>query len=194
MLRAFGSPNIRPQLQAVVDEFESATARLRALQETVPDELWTRRPDPRRWSVAECVAHLNLTASAYLPLLRDGIAAGRRMNEAAPRRYRRDAIGWLLWKSMGPPVRFRTKTIASFMPGAVDSAGQAAIEFERLQREQIACVRDAEGLPLNRVTIVSPFNERMKYNLYACLTILARHQHRHLWQAEQVWEAHQQLK
>ncbi len=27
------------------------------------------------------------------------------------------------------------------------------------------------------------------YNLFACLTILPRHQHRHLWQAEQAWQA-----
>jgi len=27
----------------------------------------------------------------------------------------------------------------------------------------------------------------VRYNLYACFTILPRHQHRHLWQAERVW-------
>jgi hypothetical protein len=60
-------------------------------------------------------------------------------------------------------------------------------EFSRLQAEQIACVREADGLPLGRVRITSPFDARLKYNLYACFTILPRHQHRHLWQAERVW-------
>jgi hypothetical protein len=27
----------------------------------------------------------------------------------------------------------------------------------------------------------------VRYNLYSCFTILPRHQHRHLWQAERVW-------
>jgi hypothetical protein len=35
------------------------------------------------------------------------------------------------------------------------------------------------------VRITSPFNERVRYNVYSALTILAVHQHRHLWQAEQ---------
>ena len=46
-------------------------------------------------------------------------------------------------------------------------------------------MRAARGLPIGRVGVVSPFNGRMKYNLFAALSILARHQHRHLWQAEQ---------
>jgi hypothetical protein len=29
----------------------------------------------------------------------------------------------------------------------------------------------------------------LTYNLFACLTILPRHQHRHFWQAEQAWQA-----
>jgi len=37
------------------------------------------------------------------------------------------------------------------------------------------------------VRVTSPFNARVRYNLYACFTILPRHQHRHLWQAERVW-------
>ena len=36
--------------------------------------------------------------------------------------------------------------------------------------------------------ITSPFNPRIRYNLYACLTILPPHQERHIWQAEQVLE------
>jgi hypothetical protein len=59
--------------------------------------------------------------------------------------------------------------------------------FDHLQGEQVRRVEAADGLPLSKVWITSPFNARVRYNLYACLTVLARHEHRHLWQAEQVW-------
>ena len=59
-------------------------------------------------------------------------------------------------------------------------------EFERLQTEQLALAREADGLPIHRVKIASPFNTRFYYNLFSALSILPRHQHRHLWQAEQV--------
>jgi len=48
--------------------------------------------------------------------------------------------------------------------------------------------READGLPVDRIRIASPFDARLKYSLYAALTILPRHQHRHLWQAERVLE------
>jgi hypothetical protein len=58
-------------------------------------------------------------------------------------------------------------------------------EFDRLQAEQIAITREADGLPIDRVKMTSPFNPKLRYNIFAGLSILPRHQHRHLWQAEQ---------
>jgi hypothetical protein len=177
------------ELQAVVGEFESARTRLRALVQSVAGHAWALRPGSARWSAGECVAHLNLTSMAYLPILDEGITRARQLREPVAGRYRRDPAGWLLWKTSGPPVRFRVKTAAPFVPGGQDAPSRLVSEFDRLQADQIARVRDADGLPIDRVKIASPFNARVKYNLYACLTILPRHQHRHLWQAEQAWLA-----
>ncbi len=174
------------QLQAIIAEFDSAQARLHTLAQRVPEPDWHRRADPGRWSMAECLAHLNLTSKAYLPLLKEALELGRRSSTPAPRRYRRDPLGWLMWRMAGPPVRHRVKTTAPFVPRADVPAGQLIADFDRLQRDQVSCVVSAEGLDLGRLWIRSPFDSRIRYNLYACLTILPRHQHRHLWQAEQV--------
>jgi hypothetical protein len=134
------------------------------------------------------VEHLNLTAEAYLALLGDALALGRAMNERAPasRRYRRDPVGWLMWRIAGPPVRRRIKTTSAFVPRADRPPHQLVADFDRLQAAQIRCVAEADGLPLGRLWIRSPFDARVRYNAYSCLTILPRHQQRHLWQAEQV--------
>lgn len=180
---------MHPQLQTTAEAFEQAQERLHRLADRVPDALWPRRAEPERWSVSECVAHLNLTSEAFLPVLRSGLEEARGLDAPPPRRHRRGVVGWLLWRTLGPPVRMRTKTAAAFVPtGAADPAALRA-DFERLQAEQLACVREAEGLPLGRVKIASPFDPRVRYNLYTALTILPRHQHRHLWQAEQVAQA-----
>jgi hypothetical protein len=179
---------LSPQLQAVADEFRFATARLYALRAAVPESRWGVRRDPDRWSVAECVAHLNLTSAAYLGIIGDAIARGRALaRPARPRRYRRDPLGWLLWKMMPPPVRFRTRTAAAFVPGAVAPRDEQVAEFDRLQDEQLRLLAQADGLPLGAILVASPFNARVRYNLLSCLSILPPHQHRHLWQAEQVW-------
>jgi len=175
---------MQAQLAALDAEFDSALGRLRHLRRDVPVSAWSRRPEPGRWSPGECVAHLNLTSAAMIPLLRTGLDEARRSGLAAPPRYHRDLWGWLIWKSSGPSARFKTKTITAFVPSADRPPDELVAEFERLQAEQMACVREADGLPLHRVKIVSPFDARVRYNLFSALSILARHQHRHLRQAE----------
>lgn len=176
------------QLQEVSDEFKAAQTRLHDLVTRVPESRWHLRPDPARWSMAECVEHLNLTAQAYLPLLRAALdrarAAGQRVGPH--QRYRRDPVGWLLWRMAGPPVRHRVKTTSSFIPSSARPLPVLMAEFDRLQEDQLRCVSEAEDLPLGRLWIRSPFDPRIRYNAYSCLTILPRHQQRHVWQAEQV--------
>ena len=173
------------QLSAIKDELEAAQGRLHRLAAAAPEPLWSRRPDPARWSMAECVAHLNLTSAAYLPLLQAALDRGRQLGGPPPRRYRRDPVGWLLWRMAGPPVRYRTRTAAPFVPMDVTSVPELVAEFDRWQVAQLACLATADGLQLGRLWITSPFDRRVRYNLYSCLSILPRHQHRHLWQAEQ---------
>jgi len=176
--------DLHPQLVPIAEEFLAALDRVHALQQAVPAELWARRRNPVRWSAAECVAHLNLTSAAYLPLLNRGVEEARALGVSETSRYRRDLAGWLLWLTMGPPVRVRTRTPAAFVPEAVATPAELVAEFERWQDALMAALHGASGLPLGLVWVASPFSTRLRYNLYACFGILARHQHRHLWQAE----------
>jgi len=185
---------MHPQIASIVEQFEEAQARLHRLAASLPEDRWARRADPERWSVAECVAHLNLTSEAFLPQLRDGVARARELGGPAPRRYRRDPLGWLIARAAGPPPRSavlrrltRVKTTPAFVPRGERPREELIAEFDRLQADQIALTREADGLPLQRIRVPSPFAERVRYNLYACLTILPGHQQRHLEQAEEVW-------
>lgn len=174
-----------PQLEEIIGEFHSASARVRNLHRSLAPERWNRRPTPESWSPGECVAHLNLTAIAMMPLIRQGLDSSRRSGRAAGDRYRRDVVGWFLWKSISVPGRFKSKTIPAFVPTSDRPAEEVMAEFDRLQSEQIALTRSADGLPIDRVKMASPFNARVRYNIFSALSILPRHQHRHLWQAEQ---------
>lgn len=180
---------MHPQLDAIRSEFLSAQRRLHQLADALPAERWAERPHPDRWSVGECVGHLNLTAPAYREAVLAALEECRRQGDPAPRRYRRDPAGWLLWRTMGPPVRFRTRTKAAFVPNGDTPAHELIAEFDRLQAEQIGWVAMADGLAIDRVRMASPFDARVRYSLYSGLTILPRHQHRHLWQAERAAQA-----
>jgi len=179
---------MHPQLSSILNEFENGTVRLRRLAEAVPSERWASRPAPRRWSVAECVAHLNLTTDAFRQPLLEGLERCRQLHRdgtTARSSYGRGLLGGLLWRAVSRPGRFRTKTGAAFEPTGLQGVETLVAEFERRQSEQIRWVRSADGLPLDAVKLASPFNPRVSYNLFAALSILARHQQRHLWQAEE---------
>jgi hypothetical protein len=107
---------------------------------------------------------------------------------APPARFRRDPTGWLLWRTAGPPVRFRVRTTAPFVPTGSEPLPRLLATFDRLQAEQLECVALGDGRPIGQVKVTSPFDSRLRYNLYACLTVLPRHQERHLWQARQALE------
>lgn len=179
---------MHPQLQEVAKDFESARERLNRLAATVPAERWAERPAEGGWSVAECIAHLNLTSQAYVPLLREALGRGA-AGGTAPARYRRDLLGWLVWRAVRPEAKQKIKTSAAFIPTSTVPAKEMVAEFSRLQDEQIAITRQADGLPLGKLKIVSPFGPKLKYNAYSALTIVAAHQLRHLDQAERAWQS-----
>jgi len=174
---------VNSQLQAIVAALEGAGQRVQSLLVDVPAAQWTRRPEPGRWSAAECVAHLNLSSEAILPLLRS--AVHETASAPAPVRYRRDPLGWVVWRAMAPSGGLKTRTAPTFEPRVVDTPEDLVADFIRLQAGLTACVADAEGRQLDRVTLRSPFDARIRYNLYSALTLVPRHQHRHLLQAEQ---------
>jgi len=181
------------QLSSVLDQFEAAQARLHELADHLPDARWAERADPARWSVAECVAHLNLTSRACLPLLREALEDVAQRDEPPPARYRRDRVGWILSLLMGPVPRIGSlrigavKTLPAFVPGGDMPRTQLLSEFDRLQKEQSEFVRAADGHPIHLVWVTSPFAERLRYNVYSTFVILPKHQLRHVVQAERVW-------
>jgi hypothetical protein len=173
-----------PQIRALAADLESATARMRGLIGSTDEAGLHRRPADGGWSAAECIAHLNLTTAAYLPLLDEALARAREMGGGMPRTLRRDLVGWLIWKSSSPSGRVKVKTTPRVVPTADGAAAELAAEFERLQNELSARLEAADGLPIHRIKVESVFDPRARYSLYSVFTILPAHQHRHLLQAE----------
>jgi hypothetical protein len=175
---------MHPQLAALLSDFEESLDRVQRLDRNCSETEWSHRPSEVGWSAAECITHLNLTSEAYLPLLRKGIERARGLSDAVPRHFRRDLTGWLVWRASTPEVKMRVKTTRRFVPLTAPARAELIREFYRLQQEQMNFLQAADGLPIHRVKIVSPFNSRLKYSLYSTFTILPAHQLRHIGQAE----------
>lgn len=176
---------MHPQLADLVRQLESATTGVRALAASTTDLAFARRPEPARWSPAECVVHLNLSAEAFLPRFDAIIAAHATAPHDFSGRYQRDVMGWLLALILEPPYRNRTATPAAFVPGAAAPRDAVVADFARLNLALAERAAAMSGLDLNAIRVTSPFRANTSYNAWSALCVIAVHERRHLWQAQQ---------
>lgn len=171
-------------LAQVEAELTDATLRARKLVADTEGRLFTVRPDPMRWSAAECIAHLSITTREFIPALRESIAAAVRAGRNSDAVPTMDWLGSALRWFMEPPIRSKVKTAQPFVPKSVRAKAEALAEFESLQTELIDVIRFAKGIDLRKLKIRSAFDRRVRYNVYSAFRIIAAHERRHLWQAE----------
>jgi hypothetical protein len=183
------------QLDAAAHEFNQVRRRFEALEAAVDDARWGLRPSESEWSVGECIAHLNLTSAAMMPRLRTAFDEARALPPVGERGYSHSTLGWILAKTVGPAPRLagvtlgRVRTAPAFVPGADAPRDDVVAEFRQWRNDEEALLRDAGGLQIDRVKIESPFRAGTYYDGWSALIILARHELRHIVQAERVLDA-----
>lgn len=174
------------QLSRVCTELDDATVRARKVVERIPSALVGRRPHQDSWSIAECIAHLTITTDAYIAVIRPAIDRARERHLLdRGTKFRIEISARMLAWWLEPPYRFKSKTLATFVP-EVEEPARALPDFVDRQQKLKALVVQADGLALDRIRISSPFASQMRYNVYAAFRLIAVHQRRHLWQAERV--------
>lgn len=147
------------------------------------------RPGEGRWSAAECIAHLNLSNRAYLSSLDATIRELHEKEFFAKGPFHLSRNARLLKYWLEPPSRLRLPTSAPFQPLPVRDTEPVFHEFVALEKELEEKLDSVRGRALDRVKIHSPFTEKVKYNCYSAFVLIAAHNRRHLWQAEQALRA-----
>ena len=179
------APTRAKTLDELGAQFVAMGTEAQALVNSAGVEFCTLRPSPESWSAAECLEHLNISADAYFPVWQQVIAnAGPRKTEwNAP--YRTDFWGRLLSWILEPPARIRSKTPSSFEPGAATPVDRALSGFLERQQRIIATIHRCRGRAIDHVRMSSPVDRRIRYSIWSSFVIVAAHQRRHLWQADQ---------
>ena len=175
-------------LEEVESELSEATSRAWQLVRSTDGRLFTVRPTPRDWSAAECLAHLSLSTEQFLPVLQKAIEDARTKGWTSTKKPAMDVVGRALRWFLEPPIRKRVKTAGRFVPRSARAKAEAFGEFAALQSKLVDTLHSADGLDLRKIKVTSPFDRRVKYNVYSAFRIIAAHQRRHLWQAEKAVE------
>jgi DinB superfamily len=180
-----------PQLNIIKNQIDAVSQRAIAIVNGVSLAQLKQRPQPDQWSIAECLVHLNLASQAEIALLNDTYERTPPGQTHVENQFKMDLLSrFLKWTLEPPPMSvFKIKTTKSFQPVDIEPLGEILPTFLALQEQRKAGVDAANGLPLDRIKVVSTFNSRIKYNLFSCFHLLLAHERRHLWQAERVKEA-----
>ena len=185
---------MNPDLQEMLRQLEGIKADGHAVCAGLTESQFNWRPGEGRWSIAECLVHLNRAVSATLPAFDRAISEGRAKGRTAPGGGGPARYGWFSrWMigSMEPPPKRRMKTFPIFQ---VPVGGSHAIvrvlpEFVAVRDQLAERVRQADGLDLRKNRTVSPVTRLLRMPLGAYLQFVITHDRRHLWQARQVRNA-----
>jgi hypothetical protein len=183
------SPHVLPDdlvlLIGAFDEVERDADRLVA---PLDDEQFNWSPGRGRWTVAQCLEHLNLANTAYLSVL---TPACERARAAGHTRSGPQALSlparWLV-SLVEPPPRFPMPAPGQTRPASRRHKAEVWPEFVRANGRVKALIEAHADVDLTRARIRFPVLGHLR--AWTALCIMAAHERRHLWQAQQVRASH----
>ena len=176
-------------LQILHDAMDAADRAADSLASRVSDEEFFWRPDEgRRWSVALCLDHLIVSNTVYGSAIRGAIDRARAAGWTRTGPARPGFFGRKFAESLEPPVKRRTKNPAKIAPRSVMDRAEILRAYHVAHDEIRHLILDAATIDVNRATFTNPLIGIVKVKVSTGFHVIAAHDRRHLWQAEQVEE------
>jgi len=171
----------------LTEDLKDIRNRAQQLASGLTPEQLSLRPDPAKWSIVECLAHLNMTAAIVQPKIAAAIEQGKREKSAASGAFSPGPLGRLLIWIAEPPPKFRMRAPKNIAPAVNHGdTSQVLSDFMKFQDGWERLDRDVQGLDQRKLKIASPFRGLPRLRLAVPIPWMMAHQRRHLLQAENV--------
>lgn len=169
-----------------VKQYEEMRSRAHDLADDLNAAQFNWRTSANRWSVGECLAHLNLATEASLGTIDQLVAEcqmnGRKASGPFPYRIRHRLWFWML----EPPYRMKVKTSRDLIPPSALDRDLVLGDFLRLQNAMLQRVRAVDGHDL--ASVQARQRAGFPMHLGEWFAFVAAHERRHLWQARRTRE------
>ena len=174
-------------LQRVLDEIQQADRRADDLVASLTDQQFHWQPDGGRgWSVAQCLEHLAATNVLYGAAVRQGIESARQRGWTPYVPLKPGFFGRRFISSLEPPVRRRSRAPGTVRPQSQLSRSEILRRYHDAHARVMEMIGQAAAIDPNRATFANPFFRLVRVKVATGLRVIAAHDRRHLWQAEQV--------
>ena len=173
-------------IEGYLDQLLSIRQEVPGLVANLSEEQFGWTPGPKRWSMAQCFDHLNVTARAFVPAIDTAIgdARARGLTGSGPSAHSLFERLFLRFTEPPPALRFPAPRVLRPAP----SKPMAAIldEFMEWQDRLGDRIRLADGLDLRRARARSPAFPLFVWSLGSLFAITLSHERRHLWQVREI--------
>jgi hypothetical protein len=174
-------------LTRILANFHANEAALEQLvQGLSEDQLNWQATKGASWSILQCVSHLALSNESYTGGIRSVLSPG------SPRRkgpVRPSAPGAFFIRKLEPPASKRVKAPNKIVPQPVLAKDGVLDAFARTHDQIRKVVDEGAELDLNGLKFRNPLLPVLRVRVGTGLLIMAAHERRHLWQAQQVRKA-----
>jgi hypothetical protein len=137
------------------------------------------------WSVGQCLEHLCLTNEVYIKPIAESLSGPPNgpVDEITPGWFGR----WFIRNYVEPTTqRARARAPSKSVPIAKQIDSSILERFIASNASTRSVITRAQGHDVNRVRFRNPFVSLIRFTAGTGLQIIARHNHRHLRQAERV--------
>jgi hypothetical protein len=173
-------------LDRCAQDIKESRLRAQSLVSSLAPDQFTKQPEPGKWSVAECILHLNTTARVVQSLMEKSIAEGKRNNRVGSGPFGVGFKGRLLFWIAEPPPKFRIRAPRNVRPPSrIEEPLKLLPDFLKAQDEWERLIRESAGLDLAKIKIGPRFSA-FHMRLAGVVPWMMAHQRRHLLQAENV--------
>ena len=181
-----GTPPLPEDLREIQSQLEASDREAHALFRELDEEQLNWRPDERSWSIAQCLDHLNVANRLYLAPMLQAIEEARRKGAVRKGPIHPGFIGRWFVASMEPPPKRKLPAPRKIVPAVRKEKSELIEEWRRAQAEVDAVLREAAGIDLNETRFVNPLFSLIRFSVGTGFQVIAAHERRHLWQAQQV--------
>ncbi len=144
------------------------------------------KPTPEKWSVAECLEHLNIYSRYYNPAMEKAIQEKSHLVFVDD--FKSGWIGDFSIKSVHPDNTKKQKTLKRLAPVHSELPPTVLEDFLTYQQQLRDIISKSRNVNLNKIKIAAEVAKLLKLRLGDCLRFVVAHEQRHIQQAKAVLE------
>ena len=172
----------------IASDLDAADARAVTLAKGLSNAQLNWKPSANAWSVGQCLEHLSLSNEVYIDPMLDALRGEPTgpTDEISPGWFGR----WFLQKYIEPTTqKSRARAPRKAVPVASKLDASILDRFLASNARIREVIARAWNYDVNRVRFKNPYVGPIRFTVGTGFQILARHNHRHLLQAERVTQA-----